>query len=116
MALDDESNWQIIYNGFQLATPENVITAIEIPGVFANHTIRTYATSLVAKPNWWLGGRLIQLLGTSNPDFEASRWLVPLNRKALIRLPILTTQYRLKFEPASWHTEIALIVEQYIGE
>jgi hypothetical protein len=93
---------------------KTIVNEILIPGTFTQHTIRAYATSLKAKPNWWLAGRLIQLLGTSSPDFEASRWAVPLKRRKLIQLPVLTTEYRLKFEPAKWHKEIALVIEIYV--
>ncbi|MEG4883002.1 hypothetical protein QUB75_19675 [Microcoleus sp. K1-B6] len=116
MPLDDESNWQIAYNGFHSTAGENPIDKILIPGNFAQHTIRVYAISLQAKPNWWMAGRLIQLLGNSNPDFEASRWSVPLKRRTLIKLPQLTTEYRLKFEPVRWLKEIAIVIEIYTGQ
>ena len=118
MPLDNASDWQLIYNGFHSAVGENPIEKILIPGVFAQHTIRTYTTSLQAKPTWWLAGRLTQLLGDdgSSPDFEASRWVVPLKRQTLIQLPVLTSEYRLKFEPAHWHKQIALVIEIYTGE
>lgn len=118
MALDDESNWQIAYNGFHPASGENPIGKILIPTIFSEHTIRIYTTSLQVKPNWWLAGRLTQLLGSdiSAPDFEASRWVIPLKTRTLIKLPVLTSGYRLKFEPARWHKEIALLIEIYLGE
>jgi hypothetical protein len=34
----------------------------------------------------------------------------------LIRLPELTTTYRLKFEVPRWHKEIALVIEAYTEE
>ncbi|MEG4944640.1 hypothetical protein [Microcoleus sp. F4-D5] len=114
MSLDSESNWQIIYNQFHAAVGENPIDKILIPGVFAQHTIRAYCLSLGAKPHWWLGGRLVHLIGNTGPDFEVSRWTVPLKVRTLIRLPELTPLYRLKFEPARWHKEIAIVVESYI--
>jgi hypothetical protein len=117
MALDNESNWQVIYNGFHSATGESPISKILIPGNFTQHTIRIYAISLVAKPHWWLAGTLSHLLGSnSEPDFEGSRWRVPLNRITLVQLPQLTTSYRLKFEVPRWHKEIALVLEAYTGE
>jgi hypothetical protein len=117
MSLDNENNWQTIYNQFHSVTSENLIGKISIPGNFAQHTIRTYATSLVAKPHWWLAGTLSHLLGSnSQPDFEGSHWRVPLNKIMLIRLPELTTNYRLKFEVPHWHKEIALVIEVYTGE
>ncbi|MEG4108997.1 hypothetical protein [Microcoleus sp. S13_C5] len=118
MALDDERDWQLIYNGFHSATDESPIEKILIPGAFTQHTIRIYTVSLQAKPTWWLGGRLTQLLGngTASPDFEASRWVVPLKRQTLIKVPVLTSEYRLKFEPVRWLKEIAIVVEIYTGE
>jgi hypothetical protein len=116
MTLDDESNWQSVYNGFHSETSESPISKILIPGTFTQHIIRIYATSKVAKPHWWLAGDLYHLLGSSQLDFEGSRWRVPLNRIILIRLPELTTSYRLKFEVSRWHKEIALVVEVYTGE
>ena len=116
MTLDDESKWQVLYNGFHSATGENPIGKILIPGSFTQHTIRVYAISLVAKPHWWLAGYLSHLLGAnSQPDFEGSRWRVPLNKIMLIRLPELTTSYRLNFEVPRWHKEMALVVEIYTG-
>lgn len=113
--LDDESKWQTIYNGFHAITDENPISSIIVPGFFIQHTIRVYCTSLQAKPSWWLGGNLIHLLGSeSSPDFVASRWRVPLKEKTLIQLPSLTSEYRLKFQPVRWLTEIALVIEKYV--
>lgn len=117
MSLDDENNWQTIYNQFHSVTGESLIGKIAIPGSLTQHTIRVYATSLVAKPHWWLAGELTQLLGdNSQIDFVGSRWRIPLNRITLIPLPQLTTSYRLKFEVPRWHKEIALVIETYTGQ
>lgn len=77
--LDDENKWLTIYNGSHSSPdPKTPIGSIIIPGFFSQHIIRAYTNSLQAKPNWWLGGRLVQIIGSTAPDFEASRWLVPL--------------------------------------
>jgi hypothetical protein len=116
MGLDDENNWQSVYNLFHSVTGGNLTEKILIPGSLTEHTIRIYATSLVAKPHWWLAGTLCQLLGSNTqPDFEGSRWRVPLNRITLIQLPQLTTSYRLKFEVPHWHKELTLVIETYTG-
>jgi hypothetical protein len=118
MTLDDETKWQTVHNNFYISSDQKTpISEIIIPGSLSKHTIRTYANSLSAKPNWWLAGRLVQLLGidTSSPDFEASRWTVPLKRRKLIQLPTLTFEYQLKFEPAYWHKDLALVIEVYTG-
>ncbi|MCC3409902.1 MAG: hypothetical protein JGK17_31070 [Microcoleus sp. PH2017_10_PVI_O_A] len=117
MSLDNQSNWQVIYSGTHSAAVgfEQGIGRILIPGRFAEHTIRAYSTSFVARPRWWLGGTLTQILddGNSQNDFEGSRWQVPLNRTTLIQLPQLTQEYRIKFEPAKWHRQIQLTIEIY---
>jgi hypothetical protein len=113
--LDDESNWEVVYNGFHSGTRESPIKVILIPGTFTQHTIRIKATSKVAKAHWWLAGTLSHLLGIGQLDFEGSRWRVPLNKIMLIRLPELTTSYRLKFEVPRWHKELELVVEAYTG-
>lgn len=117
MSLDNPSNWQDAYTGEHFGNENEAIGRILIPGTFTKHVIRVYCTSLVAKPYWWLGGTLTQILGNSNfqPDFEGSSWRIPLNRITLIRLPELSTEYRLKFEPARWHREIEIAIEIYIN-
>ena len=116
MGLDDENNWQSVYNQFHSVTGKTLIGKILIPGSMTEHTIRISATSLVAKPHWWLAGTICQLLGSNTQlDFEGSRWQVPLNRITLIQVPQLTTNYRLKFEVPRWHKEISLVVEIYTG-
>jgi hypothetical protein len=117
MVLDNENNWQSVYNQHHSATGKTLLGNILIPGNLTEHTIRIYANSLVAKPQWWLAGTLCQLLGNNTqPDFEGSRWRVPLSRITLIQLPQLTTTYRLKFEVPHWHRELALVVEVYTGD
>ena len=116
MAIDNPSNWEIIYSGqHSRSAIDDSIGRILIPGSFAQHIIRIYCTSSAAKSRWWLGGTLSQLLGnTFQPDFEASRWNIPLSQITLIRLPEVTAQYRLKFEPARWHKEIQIVIEEYV--
>lgn len=116
MTFDNPFNWETIYSGQHSASEANErIGRILIPGTFSQHIIRAYATSLAAKPSWWLGGTLTQILGSGNsePDFEGSKWQIPLNRITLIRLPELTAEYRLKFEPSRWHREIRISIEKY---
>ena len=114
MGLDDENNWQSVYNQSHSLTGDTLTKEISIPGSLTEHTIRIYTTSLVAKPHWWLAGTLCQLLGSNTQrDFEGSRWRVPLNRITLIQLPQLTTSYGLKFEVPRWHKEITLVIETY---
>jgi hypothetical protein len=120
MGLENDSNWQSIYNAFHpspfLEKPFGRFHKILIPQSITQHTVRIYATSFSAKAEWWLAGDLIQLLGdNTNPDFEGSRHRIPLRRITLVNVPLLTSQYRLKFEPAFWLREIAIVIEVYVG-
>lgn len=115
--LDDESQWQTIYNGFHTRLDEKTpLGEIAIPGFFTQHIIRTYCISQQADPKWWLAGRLNHLLGIATPDFLASQWQIPLDRKILLKLPPETPEYRLKFKPVKWLKEVALVIEIYTGE
>jgi len=117
MGLENDSDWQNVYNALHSSpSPQAPIGKILIPESLTRHTIRIYITSFSAKTKWWLAGDLTQLLGDNlNPDFEGSRHRIPLRRITLVNLPLLTSQYRLKFEPASWFREIAIVIEVYIG-
>jgi len=116
MTLNDEAKWQTVYNGFHASINEKTpIGEIIIPGFFTQHTIRVFCTSLQAKSSWWLAGRLNHLLGNEpSLDFVGSRWLVSLKEKTLIILPQHTFEYRLKFVPVKWLTELALVIESYV--
>jgi len=117
MGLENDSDWQSVYNAlYSSPSPQEPIGRILIPGSFAQHIVRIYATSFPAKPSWWLAGTLTQLLGDNlNPDFEGSRHRIPLRRITLVKLPLLTSQYKLKFEPVHWLREVAIVIEVYTG-
>ena len=117
MGLENDSDWQSVYNALHSSlSPQEPIGKILIPGSFEQHTIRIYTSSFLAKPSWWLAGNLTQLLGDNlDPDFEGEKKRIPLRRITLVKLPLLTSQYRLKFEPAFWLREVAIVIEVYIG-
>jgi len=117
MGLENDSDWQSVYNGLHFSpSPKEPIDKILIPGSLTRHTVRVYTTSFAAKPSWWLAGNLTQILGDNfNPDFEGSRHTIPLRRITLVNLPLLTSQYQLKFEPVHWLREIAIVIEVYTG-
>jgi hypothetical protein len=117
MGLENDSDWQSVYNALHSSpSPQEPIGKILIPRSFEQHTIRIYTSSFLAKPSWWLAGNLTQLLGDNlNPDLEGSRHTIPLRRITLVNLPLLTSQYQLKFEPVRWLREVAIVIEVYIG-
>ena len=113
---DDETKWQTVYNGFHAAVDEKTpIGEIAIPGFLTQHNIRVYCTSQQAQSHWWLAGRVSHLLGSATPDFIASQWRVGLRQKTLLKLPVETPEYRLKFKPVKYLKEIALVIEIYTG-
>lgn len=118
----NEASWLTVFNASYNAIEDetgkfNSIEKIILPGVFTNKFIRIYLNSVSAKPKWWLGGTLVQLLqNDSQLDFEVKRWRVPLRVISLIEINQVTTEYKLKLEPASWLKDIAIVIEQYIGE
>lgn len=115
-------NWETRFNGSYLATESESgkhisISKIEIPGVFEKKIIRIFSNSISAKPSWWYSGQLIQLIQSGNQlDCEVFRWSIPLKVLSLIEVKMITSQYTLKFQPAKWLKDIAIVVEQYTGE
>jgi hypothetical protein len=91
MGLENDSDWQSVYNALHSSpSPQEPIGKILIPVSLEQHTVRVYTTSFSAKPRWWLAGNLTQLLGDNlNPDFEGSRHQIPLRRITLVNLPAL---------------------------
>jgi hypothetical protein len=123
MNLHLDSNWTTIFNATYTASLSttgrpNPIDKIYVPYDFTNQFVRIYLKSESAEPHWWLGGKLIQLIQSDSPfDFEVQPLLrIPLNRITLFEAKLIAPQYQLKFEPAKWLKEIAIVIEQYIGE
>jgi hypothetical protein len=118
-----ENNWETVFNNsFTAAINEETgkslpIGKILIPIAFTAKFIRIYLNSTTAKSHWWLGGNLSQLLeNDSQIDFVAQSWRIPLKVIFLIEVELLTTEYKLKFEPAPWLKHIAIVIEKYIGD
>jgi hypothetical protein len=121
--LSVSSNWITIFNDSYSAVLDDEterpqpIDKILIPYIFTGKFVRIYTKSTSAKSKWWLAGKLLMLLeDDSQLDFIAQQWRVPLKVITLIQIPELTSEFKLKFEPAYWLNDIAIVVEKYIGE
>lgn len=75
-------------------------------------------TSNDARSTWRLGGYLQQYIDAPDTDFieiPTSKKFVPLNGFTLVRYPMWTTAYKLRFQVPSWIREIRLLVYEYQG-
>ena len=118
--LNSDANWFQVFNGNYagIIDPESQktlpIETIKFPVTFTKPFIRLFCKSTSAKPIWYKAGNLFQLLKSeSGLDFIAEKnWLIPLNNLQLIQVPVLTIDYQLKFKPAKWLKQIAIVIEE----
>ena len=90
------------------------ISLHQIPGVFDCHTLVVGANSFMARPNWRLGFYLRMLIASSVGLAEASNHPIPLGLN-LIRLPRLSSEYRLRAYIPKWHQSMEMKIWKYIG-
>lgn len=90
------------------------ISLHQIPGVFDCHTLVVGANSFMARPSWRLGFYLRMLIASSVGLAEASNHPVPLGLN-LIRLPRLSSEYRLRAYIPKWHQSMEMKIWKYTG-
>ena len=86
----------------------------QIPGIFDCHTLVVGANSFMARPTWRLGFYLRMLVASSVGLAEASNHPVPLGLN-VIRLPRLSSEYRLRAYIPKWHQTMEMKIWKYIG-
>ena len=76
---------------------------------------RITAINFQARPTWWLAGSVIQYLGLSGDPgamvFKMQK--VQLNRRTIFVAERFNEPFFLGFEPAYWHTEMDLLIEEH---
>lgn len=118
--LSNSSNFEVCYETILTAASSpvpNYHTAIplhQIPTIFDRHTILVGASSSTAKPNWRLGFYLRMLITSSVGTAEASNNPIPFGLN-LIRLPKLSSEYRLKAYIPKWHQSMEMKIWKYVG-
>ncbi|MBD2202754.1 hypothetical protein H6G33_17905 [Calothrix sp. FACHB-1219] len=107
------------------------IEFIELPYLTDKHIFLVGASYLDKPPTWSRAGYLYQQVDGIHVDdtvvFEGlgrvptteidnSRFLIRLNTVQLIRFPVVSETFRLRFEPLPWIPQITLAVWEYVGE
>lgn len=117
-----EANWELIYNETATAgvAPGGgyfPIMAFDVPVLLSSPIIVVEAQNLDAKPWWYLGARLQQVLSVGiAPDRAVGSFLrVPVNRPRLLRFPRLSADYSLRVEIPPWYSRMKISLFEYVG-
>jgi hypothetical protein len=115
MALDNEQDWQLFFEGSFARSPAEIyegrIESIFSPPLFNKSIIRILVRSASAKKTWLRAGTLIQEIGQG---MEFEKWEISLDRKTIIQLN-LNEKYRLRLEPVRWLSNLYLTIDTYEG-
>lgn len=120
--LQDEQNWQLAYNetiqaGRLSANEYYPIKPLDLPILIESSIILVIAENINAKPWWFLGCRMQQIVQTGIAPGEVLGSLakIPVNRPKLQRFPRLSAQYALRVEIPPWFDRMKIVVYEYIG-
>lgn len=119
--LQAAENWQLAYNETVVAGQFSggyfPIRPFDLPTLFESPILLVQAEYLDAKPWWFLGCRLYQLVNTGVSTGAATGRFarVPVNRPALVRFPRYAAQYGLRVEVPPWFDRLKLSVFEYVG-
>lgn len=121
--LSTESNWALIYNETTAAGrigsgAYSPIAAFTIPVLLSSPIVVVEAQNLDARPWWYLGCRLQQVVtvGIAPDQAIGSLLRVPVNRPSLLRFPRWAADYALKCEIPPWFDRMKISIFEYVGQ
>lgn len=95
--------------GYHVPIPRHLI-----PATFTRHTLLVGASSSTAKPNWRMGFYLSMAIASGVGLAESDSYKVPFGLN-IIRLPMLSNEFKLKAYIPKWHQEMTMKIWQYTG-
>jgi hypothetical protein len=124
--LADESKWFQVHASLREVTyisgsTEYVpLTDALLSEVFTARYIRVLMSFPLAKPSWYLGGRL-SIKANTQPIITPTNVLnpiirrvgIPLNRAAIVEVPDFVSEYKLSFQPPYWFVYENLRIWEY---
>lgn len=120
--LSSGSDWALVYQetkraAYAVAPNYYPIPAFAIPLLLSSPILVIEAANIDARPWWWLGCRLQQVLytGLAPSEVLGSFLNIPLNRPRLVRLPRLAPDYSLKVEIPPWFESMKISIYEYTG-
>jgi len=120
--LSSTSEWQLVYNETKTAQYLNASTyrpipAFQLPFILHSPILLVEASNLDARPWWFLGCRLQQIINVGvAPDTAATNLLkIPVNRPKLVRFARLADDYLLKIEIPPWFDAMKIAIHEYTG-
>lgn len=122
LELGNPSNWELIYNETFTAgaAPRGgyfPLQPVDIPVLLSSPIIVVEAQNLDAKPWWYLGCRMQQVLSVGiAPDRVLGAFVrCPVNRPRIFRFPRLAADYSLRAEIPPWYERMKISVFEYLG-
>lgn len=93
------------------------IPDFELPIQIDNRLIAARANSQSAKPRYWLGYRLVQIIPVAGAadGIRSNRFRVPLHQWSLIHFPLISTNYVLKIEFPPWLADVTVLIMGFTG-
>lgn len=120
--LRTEQNWELVHNDTVIAGRRGPdiyipIRPFVLPVLFTSPILMVSAENIDARPWWYLGCRMQQLVETGVvPGEVIGRFArVPVNRPILLRFPRLAGQFSLKVEIPPWYDRMKIAVWEYVG-
>jgi hypothetical protein len=110
--------WEIRWSLQYSASPP--IQHQDCPFLIQSPVIAIFCENPVAKPTWFFGGYLKQMIATGITlgglsDAEQARKKVFLNKLQVIAFEF-DVDYKISFHPAPWHSSIKVNIWEYTGE
>lgn len=123
--LANPNNWREVFDESRSAVPitqtaYDPIAAFEVGILLNTPIIRVRTLSPSAKSRWRFAGTLSQRVSIVNTAFNSTPAVtyskgLRLNRTEVIRLPWLSSDYELVFEPPYWMRDLRLTIWEYTG-
>jgi hypothetical protein len=116
-------NWALVYNQTKNAiwinsTTYTPIPKFQLPFILNSPYLLVEAANLDAKPWWYLGCRVQQIISVGvAPDTAGTGLIrVPVNRPKLVSFPRYSDDYLLKIEIPPWFEQMKISIWEYTGE
>lgn len=115
-------NWAPVYNQTKNAiwlnsTTYTPIPKFQLPFILNSPYLLVEASNIDAKPWWYLGARIQQIISVGVVPETAGTGLIriPVNRPKLVSFPRYTDDYLLRVEIPPWFDRMKISVWEYTG-
>lgn len=121
--LGSPDNWALVYNQTKEASYYNStsyypLPAFQLPFILHSPYLLVEAANIEAKPWWYLGCRLQQIINVGVAPDSAGTGLIkiPVNKPRVVKLPTYASDYLVKIEIPPWFNKMKIAIWEYTGE